>query len=89
MRSDSTNQLTKNYQSAWDAIQEDWKRHLKSFDLAKSLVNHTSRMAATVGMDCNWGMIQKNAQPGLLLLQKVDWTTFTLTEHSSVRILNR
>ena len=81
--------IPKGYKSAWEQINEDWNNHLDTFDLAKAIVNHSSNVAAKVGMGTNWGVIQRNANPGLLLLQNLNWTNFTLTSKSIVRILNR
>lgn len=82
-------QISQEYKSAWEQINEDWKNHLDTFDLAKIIINHTNKLATQVGMDTHWGIIQKKANPGLLLLQNLDWTNFTLTKKSTVRILNR
>ena len=87
-RKGSVEQISQNYKSAWEQINEDWNKHLENFDLAQAIINHTADVASKVGMDLNWGIIKKNANPGLLLLQNLDWTNFTLTNKSTVRILN-
>ena len=89
LKQDTAERISQGYKSAWEQINEEWANHFESFDLAKAIINHTGKVAATVGMDTNWGIIQRNANPGLLLLQNLDWVNFTLTDKSTVRILNR
>jgi len=89
LKQTSAKLISKEYKSAWEQINEDWNKHLETFNLAQAIINHTADVATKVGMDSNWGIIQKNANPGLLLLQNLDWTNFTLTNKSTVRILNR
>jgi len=89
LKQDSTEHISQDYKSTWEQINEDWQIHLETFDLAKVIIKHTGQMAAKIGMNTNWGIIRENAHPGLLLLQNLDWTNFTLTNKSTVRILNR
>lgn len=72
------------YHSAWTSIQKEGNTE----PLLKGLVRHTQKAAQIVN-EAKWGVLEKGATPGLLVLQNIDLKTFALNEKASFKIIQR